>query len=578
MTTDYELHDSHRPVLSSGSYSVSASWKVFVDGVKQEEAIEDTGFHVAGERFSLKPSDIQALYPPEGSQGIYGNSLPHIVLSGDTLAWERSAKPGSDAPWLALLLLAKEESEACPLRTMTLAEYRRTAALTLEPGQQDSDVVEVIEAPAALLHSVLPTLSELPRLCHVRVSKNGGSTTDSAAVVVSKRIPAHGRNTVHLVALEDRYPDLESRYLGSDFASQPACVLISLKSWSFTCEARNSPQPESLDKLFQRLDVSWLQLKGNEHYLSFGFVPLQHHFRTGESAASWYRGPLCSGPSRNVGAELVTLPAQSADELLWYDENFKMLNVTYAAAWELGRLLAMQNRRVYSLLHNWRRKQIHCAHAVAAGGMGESCCHLPQVQCACAAKVPDPPVELINWVDGLRKLQGVPYRYLMADERLLPSESLRFFSIDPLYINALLDGGLSSVRAPSHCPEHCRAGELALLSRNPPGSVTGFLFRSAAVAGWPNLEVSTLDSRGKALELYHRAQLSPTIMLYMFRGVIATVTIEQRSDTVHLSVPGPDNDANHPARNINPLQYNSSSEFANSLVQPPQALKLSVTW
>jgi hypothetical protein len=43
-------------------------------------------------------------------------------------------------------------------------------------------------------------------------------------------------------------------------------------------------------------------------------------------------------------------------------------------------------------------------------------------------------------------------------------------------------------------------------------------------------------------------------------------------------VPGPDNDANHPARNINPLQYNSSSEFANALVQPPQALKLSVTW
>jgi len=44
--------------------------------------------------------------------------------------------------------------------------------------------------------------------------------------------------------------------------------------------------------------------------------------------------------------------------LLLFDEDTGMLNVTYAAAWELGRLLAMQNRRIFKLLYNWRRTQV----------------------------------------------------------------------------------------------------------------------------------------------------------------------------------------------------------------------------
>ncbi len=583
MSEEYEFHDAHRPALSPGSYTVSVSWNVLVDGDRKDGAVETTGFNVAGERFALQPSDVQSFYPPEGSRGVYGASLPWIVLTRDTLPWERSAKSGTDVPWLALLLLKEEQAAASQPRTITLSEYISKVPFTFEPGQAGSDGVQVIDVPAQLLHAVLPSMRELPLLCHARVARNGAES-NNYGVVVSKQLPAHGRNTVHLVALENRYPDLEDRYLGSGFASQPPCVLLSLKSWSFICDGtddhQQDDQPESLDKLFERLNVSWLQLPGAlpDSYPGLGFVPLQHRFRTGESAASWYAGPLSPARMTHIDAGLVKLPAQSADELVWYDQDLGMLNVTYAAAWELGRLLTMQNRRVFSLLFNWRRQQIQCAHAAAAAASGSPCCDVPQIQCACSV-APDPPHELIAWVDGLRKLQGIPYRYLIADERLLPAESIRFFSVDTLYINALLDGGLSSVRAPTNCADHCRAGETALLNKKVLGKVTGFLWRSAAVAGWPDLEVKAFEDAGtKPLELYHRAQLSPSILLYMFRGVAATATIGQRPGIVHLSAQGPEKDSTAPTRVTNPLQFQSSSELASSPLDRPQTVKLSLSW
>jgi hypothetical protein len=584
MSEEYEFHDSHRPALSPGSYTMSVSWNVFVDGDRKDGAVETTGFHIAGERFTLQPADVQSVYPPEGSRGVYGASLPWIVLTRDTLPWERSAKSGADLPWLALILLNEEQAAASQPRTVTLSEYRSKVPFDYEPGQAGSDVVQVIDVPAQLLHAILPSIRELPLLCHARVAKQGVESSN-CGVVVTKQLPAHGRNTVHLVGLENRYPDLEDRYLGSNFASQPACALISLKSWSFICDAKDDNQqddkPESLDKLFERLNVSWLQLPGEvpDNYPGLGFVPLQHRFRTGESAASWYAGPLAPGCRRHFDAGLVNVPAQSADELLWYDQDLGMLNVTYAAAWELGRLLAMQNRRVFSLLFSWRRQQIHCAHAAAAAAPGSPCCDIPQIQCACS-DAPEPPDELIAWIDGLRKLQGIPYRYLIADERLLPPESIRFFSLDATYISALLDGGLSSVRAPTQCPDHCRAGEVALLNKKVPGPVTGFFWRSAAVAGWPDLEVKAFEDAActKALEVYRRAQLSPSILLYLFLGVAATVTIGQKPGTVHLSAQGPEKDSTGPMRVTNPLQFQSSSALANSLLDQPQTLKLSLSW
>jgi len=592
MSEIYKLSDAHRPSLAPGPYELKVSWKVEIEGqAGNVETTESVKFHVASERFWLNPSEIESVYPPEGGIGGYGLDLPHIALTRDTLPWERSAKAGSDEPWLAVLLLTQEEAAQCPLKTMTLKTYKDTLAaysqrvvVDLEPGQENESV-KVIELPGNVLSGVLPKLRELPLLCHTRVAEKDGKVVSTTAVVAGRRLPSTGRNTAHLVMLENRFA-------GEDLplpADPSKCLLISLVSWSFTslADSANLQERESVDAPFERLNVGWLQLPSTNgtpsNYQKAGYVPLPHWFRSGESGVSWYRGPLsCGVPifQQQDAAELVKLPAQSADSLLWYDEHLGMLNVTYAAAWELGRSMAMQNRTIFSLLYKWRRQQIYCHQATKAGEQDGACCHIPQIQCACAASAPKPPQELKDWLDELRLLQGIPYRYLLPDERLLPTDSIRFFTIDQNYINALLDGVLSSVRAPSHCPAQCRQGELELLAGEPQAIVTGFLIRSTAIAGLSGLEATAVGANPlENLESLRSARLSPSIRLYLFKGKAEKVTLRRRADTVHLSVRRLANIPwSNPEKRALTISAASSSEFAKTNLDQPDEFTINVSW
>ena len=73
--------------------------------------------------------------------------------------------------------------------------------------------------------------------------------------------------------------------------------------------------------------------------------------RQGERTVSWYHGPLI--PAENKFEP--QLPARAADELTRYDTAVGLLDVSYAAAWELGRLLALQSKQFSVRLYNWKR-------------------------------------------------------------------------------------------------------------------------------------------------------------------------------------------------------------------------------
>ncbi len=53
------------------------------------------------------------------------------------------------------------------------------------------------------------------------------------------------------------------------------------------------------------------------------------------------------------------------------------------------------------------------------------------------------PEEITEWLSKLQLLRDVPLNYLVADENMLPPESIRFFYVDPNWIQALTDGALS---------------------------------------------------------------------------------------------------------------------------------------
>jgi hypothetical protein len=175
-----------------------------------------------------------------------------------------------------------------------------------------------------------------------------------------------------------------------------------------------------------------------ETYFKRGCVALPHALRQGNETISWYHGPLT--PGRNKAKD-IELPIRSADELLLYNKEDGMFDVSYATAWELGRLLTLQNTRVAVDLFNWKRAHAHEEQLETAEGF---LAHLPYEKPKTDLELP---ATVTAWFNDLALLHGLPFSYLVPDERMLPLESIRFFWLDWRWIECLLDGAFSVGRA-----------------------------------------------------------------------------------------------------------------------------------
>lgn len=51
---------------------------------------------------------------------------------------------------------------------------------------------------------------------------------------------------------------------------------------------------------------------------------------------------------------------------------------------------------------------------------------------------------IMNWITSKLYLDGIPAQYLVVDPTHLPMERLRFFHIDPNWLDCLIDGALSA--------------------------------------------------------------------------------------------------------------------------------------
>lgn len=211
-----------------------------------------------------------------------------------------------------------------------------------------------------------------------------------------------------------------------------------------------------------------------ELYFAMGCAPLPHDMRQGNKSVSWYHGPLIPGTKTVAN---INLPIRSADELVLYNSKIGMFDVSYCAAWELGRLLTLQNKRVSLDLFNW--KHSHAQSIKDAEGQLD---HLP-FDTPTALDLPE---SVRTWFKNLALLKGLPFNYLVPDERMLPTESIRFFQVDNSWVECLLDGAFSIGRVLSK--EHNRDSDL---SKHLPGEkkMSGFLLRSDVVSGWPGLLV-----------------------------------------------------------------------------------------
>jgi hypothetical protein len=583
-------------------------------------------FVVNGERFTIRPTEIDSVFPPNLANGGFGGVLPHVVFNRRTLPWERgiaapeSADPHPGAPWLAVLICDEAAAlEPKPATVKDLApegtaitaagsavtgtgtlpattlSYGAAQLKRLGYGEAPDDQCTVIDLPVATFNQIAPAAADLPYLAHVRevdtsTGADSAGTSERHAVVIANRVPAaRGVTRAFLVSLEGM-----AGYLpGPDGARSPAVGpsidtvrLIVHLSWTFTVDDRH----ETLDMLLQGLSTrssltlpidgdvpsapelaraTANQAKGQvpaddarilvQNALLMGYLPLDHHLRHGGRTVSFYRGPFVPLPVPAAAPAYYPGP----DAANAYDPQTGLFDVSYGAAWQLGQLLALRSSGVANQLYQWKRTvTLQQANAEEDALLARRLNGAPVFpsflgrRTAIVGAPPPLPDEVVTWLGDLAALRGVPFHYLVPDEHMLPPESIRFFHVDQNWIDALLDGAFSIGRATvsgqtleaEHAPRvrglarsaagRRRANLQAASGPPPTAPVSGFLLRSQAVAGWPNLRVAGYrDAEASdSVNAVRVERLSADTMLCLFDDVVASMYLREPPEQLHHGV------------------------------------------
>lgn len=537
--------ENHLPILKVGDYEIEVKHKFQTSDTSKIPSQTFTAtktFRVEGERFQLKPDDIQAVFPPKGSLGDHSNVLPHIILTHSTLPWERnisSNKVDSAYPWL--LLLVFNEAEKPQTKVITLGELANKGAkfpnISIHSSRKTSDTVSVIDVTRKVLEPLLPTKDELAILAHARLLEfndidaksmsRDDLNSNERAVIIGNRLPKPGEiTTVHLVSVEGRYNANDNQFNFDGATDDNKIRLVSLTSWHFSCLKQKYTFANMIKDLKNNHSSFRLPANSNtnaETFLGKGFVPVHHNLRQGGKTISWYRGPFTPG---NV-SDIVTVPIHASDALLRFHKQTGMFDVGYASAWELGRLMALQSPTFSSNLYKWKR--LRDQHTKYQDDRNEQEDH-PLKKPSFST---DMPQLLENWFNNLSHLKGLPFKYLLPDEKLLPKESIRFFHIDKKWIECLLDGAYSIGRLSTFDFNYDKTVSPTI----PYTNATGILIRSDIVSGYPGLLVDAYsDNAGTTrLNKLNHQYLSKNILLCLFEGNILRLDIHQKPEMLHFA-------------------------------------------
>lgn len=279
-----------------------------------------------------------------------------------------------------------------------------------------------------------------------------------------------------------------------------------------------------------------------------GAVPLEHQFRNGSRSVSWYRGPLipmCNPAETPPPVSYVRIRfPQTSDQLLRYDKTIGMFDVSLSAAWELGRLLALADKDFSEALYRW--KHLLKRHNVRQE-QHETNAHLPKLTQHNDAQKANAIWEqhLKPWFEKIISLESIPANYLIADEQLLPQESIRFFSVDRNWIHAALFGAFS-IAGLWDSEQQQNNAQLAALFSEAESTVFGFVLRSDVVQGWPGLIVDGITfrnshdlnepqypDRNHQFVSHRKIQLSRDIALYLFDQPVQRIVFHLQTEIMH---------------------------------------------
>lgn len=545
-----------KPALESGKYSIQVQQVVDVEGCNKPIQSKPLHFAVTGERFSLDPAAIHTVYPPAGSLGRYSDCLPHISIKRSTFPWERSAYGNEDyEPWLVLLLFDEQEikeGHVSSVKTISLKELKNGNAkfptMAFEAGQKEDDRIKVIEVKKDLLQDIIPSGDELKLMGHVRrrVDSDENEPETELAVLMTNRLPKEGSgSTMHLLSVEGRY--LEDKTFDFEGATADDYIrLISLKSWSFSSLPEEG---KDFEELIQELDSNLLRIS-EEPYLAHGYTALQHTLRQSDKTYSWYHGPLCANHEASKFLSDNDLPTFS-DVLTRYHQDIGMFDISYAAAFELGRTLTIENTLISAAFYQWKHqyneKICQVQEQVNTQKLTGTIVVLNDSQ---ESKLEN---TIKNWFCQLSLLNEVPFNYLVADEKMLPPESIRFFNIDEHWMECMMYGAFTiggNIRKMSEEDNSRLKCFKELTSELSKSDKSGFILRSQLVADYPDLMVDAYSSivdhekimthseSVTKLEKLRLERLGPEVLICLFQGKgnISTAELYLKPEGLHFGL------------------------------------------
>jgi hypothetical protein len=369
-------------------------------------------------RLSDPAATVASTFPASDGTGEYTTVLANVVFSSATFPWARYPTnsppalppPGTDTDadvptWLALLVLDADDVAGYPglaLDPVTgvlgdlfpAAAYPQTTlgdnysyfegatdTSALEVDETVADPVQTIDLPLALFADIAPTLGDLELSAHVRqlsvqnkpVALGAQPQVDplgTFAIVVGTRLPQSDTKSyaylVSLEAMEDYLPATSAGGTLNDPSLDPSrsLRLAVLTYWTFNTKGETAAFVDRLELLNDRTiggpDAPNTNLRVSvaaatppiSTALEAGYVPLDHDLRSAETTVSWYRGPLSPVDGEPPP---IDLPITSPDQALVFDPTTGMLDASLAAAWTIGRLVALQDSSFASSLYAWKQ-------------------------------------------------------------------------------------------------------------------------------------------------------------------------------------------------------------------------------
>lgn len=610
---DIVFFDDYLPALDAATYTITLSHRVSVDGAHIPDHTRTV--EVLAPRFALPSEDVHSVHPPGRASGHYSHELPQIVLGRRMLPWERrvTAEPSTAEarpPWMALLVLEADELPPQAVRDGTVAELlAQTAQIELpniEPNADEQGLAcRTLDLAGDLFVKLAPTLDELPYLAHCRQADTSGKADLQLvedgwfSVVVANRFPrAPGddeptgvRHVVHLVSLEGWDTVLDGK---RQLPAGSVVRLVSLADWDFRCLPELAETFSGLAEALMAAATAEgaatylrLPLKTDDKLLrarlNAGFVPTTYHTAHGEDTLAWYRGPLL--PER---PDPSARPQSKGAAPAVYVASDGMFDLSHAAAWQLGRMLAvadpsfvealttlrLNGRRLLDRMLAYRETGLALPDGLAAlaaanpavdrmyqaltGGLAK---HVADAAKASAkpgsAATPALPISplaglkalftdsaatalmaeqvradarpVADWLARLALLYPLPFDYLVPRPELLPTERLRLFTVDSAWVETLVNGALS-LGGGSSLDGLYMAQARPILDKGWKAPfagntpMAGVLLRSHLVSAFPGLTLRPF-AKTAALPILRVDRLSAGVMLCLFSGLADRIEV-----------------------------------------------------